>query len=77
MPHLRCLRCNRPLLAYSVSTQTRSGVMGWGPKCAALAGVEIKQEPKPSRPRVQIKSGWRHAMADPRQLDWLTEAVAA
>ncbi len=65
MPALRCIRCNRPLLAYLVSTQTRHGLRGWGPHCAKLAGVEIKQERRePAR-----------IVRDGATRDWVQEAA--
>ena len=38
---MNCIACKRPLLRYAASTPTRDGVVGWGPKCAAKAGVIV------------------------------------
>lgn len=38
---MKCIACHRPLLRYAASTPTRAGIVGWGPKCAARAGVTV------------------------------------
>lgn len=59
---LRCAECNRPLLRFTASVKVRGSLIGWGPKCAVVAG----QVQKHSRPPVR---------RDQRTVDWVLEAT--
>ena len=59
---LRCAMCNRPLKAFSASVRTRAGVIGWGPKCAAVAGQVLRA------PRTTVRR-------DRATVDWVAEAA--
>jgi hypothetical protein len=72
MNALRCLRCNRPLVRFAASIQTRDGLLGWGPDCAKTVTVTPA---RPVRgPRAELRQ--RPLPRDPRQLDWVEEAAA-
>lgn len=46
---MKCVLCNRPLLAAAVSIPTRNGPIAYGPVCARKAGFGAKAGPRTSR----------------------------
>lgn len=60
---LRCAECNRPLLRFTASVKVRGSLIGWGPKCAAVAGYEVKRYSKPPARRDQRTVDWVEAAA--------------
>lgn len=67
---MRCLACNRPLLRYAASIQTRDGLRGWGPTCAKAVVI------RPTRTRWPVIESQprRRVVADESQLDWIETA---
>ena len=60
---MRCLRCNRPLLRFAVSVQTRDGPQGWGPDCARKVMRRAVRERKAEAVRDEITIDWVEVMA--------------
>lgn len=48
---MKCIRCNRPIIARPAATvRTRQGVSAWGPVCARKAGLLQPAERRASAP---------------------------
>lgn len=69
---MKCVRCDKPLRnAPAATIPSAAGTIGWGPKCAVLAGLI-----KPKR-RVIRASRRRRRAAGPMQLDWVEQLCSA
>lgn len=68
-----CQRCHRTMQTPAATVVTRSGRMGYGPKCAQAMGI------MPARLTVTAKRrpATQPAMVNERQMDWLQEAACA
>lgn len=75
MKTLRCLRCHRSLVRFTISIPTSNGLRGWGSTCARYVTITPTRHVH-GKPHVSVRrvghAGWR----DPAQTDWI-EALAA
>lgn len=63
---MKCARCSRPMIEPAVSIKTRSGVYGYGPKCAAVMGlIQAVQRARANPVRKQETSE--------DQMDWIED----
>lgn len=61
---LRCIKCNRTLLRFTVSIPSRDGVIGWGPQCSRSVTISRGRKQRRAVPQA-IK---QPLQADPNQL---------
>lgn len=59
---MKCARCNRPLIRFALSVDTKDGPIGWGPDCARKVFKREKRERK------------EQAVRDDRTVDWVNDA---
>lgn len=64
---MKCNRCNRPLIRFALSVQTRGEVIGWGPDCAR----KVFKEQRKRRDKRQ------HGERDQMTVDWVDSMRAA
>lgn len=67
---MKCARCNRPLIAPAVSIKTRSGPIGYGPKCAAIMGMLLAIRKARANPA-------RKQETSELQIDWISDDASA
>lgn len=56
---MKCSRCNRPLIRFAVSVDTKDGPIGWGPDCARRVFSRQRRERR------------RAVERDNRTIDWI------
>lgn len=59
---MKCARCNRPLIRYAVSVDTKDGPIGWGPDCARKVFKAAKRERKAQPVRDERTVDWVEVM---------------
>lgn len=70
---MNCVRCGKVLLRLPAATvPTQGGPVGWGPKCAVIAGL---MRPKRRAPVVVARR--RRKAGGPVQLDWVDQLCTA
>ena len=59
---MKCIRCNRPILAAAVSVPTRNGPVGYGPVCAKKAGLLQNPSPRITQHRKSPPRGQKQGL---------------
>jgi hypothetical protein len=60
-----CQRCHRPMQTPAATVVTRTGRMGYGPKCAQAMGIMPSKAATPVRRTAVVR------VVDERQADWI------